>query len=183
MLLDLRELRGSEDRVERSYPATAFATGAGDDYVVADGVALSLAIRKDGDIYRLCGRVRTTVQLSCGRCLEPFDVAIDLDIDLLYLPHRANSGEGELEVSDDDLSTAFYRDDQIDLGHLVREQLQLAMPMKPLCRGDCRGLCPVCGINLNVDRCDCEISWHDPRLEALRALVPDGARAKRPRKD
>lgn len=182
MHLDLRELRGSENRIERSYAATAFPIETGDEYAVADCIALSFAVRQDGEKYRLCGFLRTTVQFSCGRCLEPYKVAIALDIDLMYLPYRVNSGEGEFVVSDDDLSSAFYREAQIDLGQLVREQLQLAIPMKPLCSSDCCGLCPVCGISLNVDSCDCETSWVDPRLEGLRALLPRGSRITYSRK-
>ena len=69
--------------------------------------------------------------------------------------HTQNAGEGEVEVEDDDLTTAFYSDEQIDLGQLVLEQFYLAVPMKPLCRESCRGLCPECGTNLNTGTCSC----------------------------
>jgi uncharacterized protein len=52
----------------------------------------------------------------------------------------------------------------------MREQFYLALPMKPLCRDECRGLCPVCGINRNRETCDCQSAWVDPRLDALRSL-------------
>ena len=120
-------MRGSEDRVDRTYPAQAFmpaADGAGarrdDDYVVADGVSLALLIRKDGEKCRVAGRVRSKLRLNCSRCLEPFEVPSDLTVDLLYLPHSANQGEAEREITEDDLSTAFYRDHQIDLPCVVR---------------------------------------------------------------
>ena len=171
MLLDLREMRGSEDRVEREYPASAFATAEGEDYAVAGSVGLVLDARKDGEKCRLAGRLRTSLQLTCCRCLELFVVPVDLAIDLLYLPQGENRGEAESEISDDDLSTAFYREGQIDLGHLVREQLQLTVPMKPLCRENCQGLCPACGINRNQERCDCVTGWKDPRLAALEGLL------------
>ena len=67
-------------------------------------------------------------------------------------------------------TTAFYSNDQIDLGHLIVEQLQLAVPMKPLCDEACKGLCPQCGMNLNTGSCDCSQTWEDPRLAALRNL-------------
>ncbi len=76
----------------------------------------------------------------------------------------------EHEIQEDDLGTAFYRDETIDLGELVREQLYLALPMKPLCSDSCRGLCPHCGTNLNRGACDCRTEWRDPRFEKLRAL-------------
>lgn len=171
LVLDIRALPGTQDRVERSYPRSTFETRPDDDYTVGEAVTVSLAIDKDGEILRLRGRVGTTMRLSCGRCLEVFERPVDLEVDLRYLPHRVNSGDGDFEIADDDLSTAFYRDNQIDLGHLVREQLQLAAPMKPLCGDDCRGLCSVCGINRNTDKCSCEIVWQDPRLAALRSIV------------
>jgi uncharacterized protein len=59
----------------------------------------------------------------------------------------------------------------LDLAHMLREQFYLAMPMRPLCREDCRGLCPQCGTNLNVDSCGCTRERHDPRFDGLRTLI------------
>ncbi len=171
LVLDTRALRGAQDRVERSYPPSTFETGPGDGYAVATAVIVKLVIDMDGEILRLRGHVTTAMRLACGRCLEAFDRPVDFEVDLRYLPQRANIGDGDVEICDDDLSTAFYRDDEIDLGHLVREQLQLAAPMKPLCDEACRGLCSVCGINRNTDQCSCETVWRDPRLAALRSMV------------
>ena len=95
---------------------------------------------------------------------------IATDFDLRYVPRTENVGEGEKEVEEDDLATAFYSDDQIDLGHLIVEQLQLALPMKPLCDAVCNGLCPQCGTNLNTGSCDCSQTWEDPRLAVLKKL-------------
>jgi uncharacterized protein len=73
-------------------------------------------------------------------------------------------------VEEDDLATAFYDDEQIDLTHLIMEQFQLALPMKALCMEACKGLCPQCGTNLNTGACDCNVKWEDPRLAALKNL-------------
>ena len=174
LLLDLRALRRGEERVDRSFSSRLFPAGRGDEYVVAGPVRLALAIHRDGESYRLRGGLAAALELVCSRCLARIEMPVDVDLDVLYLPQRANTGEGELEIADDDLSTAFYRDEELDLGHLIKEQLQLAVPMKPLCRPSCRGLCTVCGIDRNMDRCDCDTAWRDPRLEALRALRPAG---------
>ena len=172
LILDLRAWRRGADRVHRSYAPGLFPAGRGDDYTVARPVRLALEVHRDGESYRLRGGLGTVLELVCSRCLTPFDAPVDVDLDVLYLPQRANTGEGDFEIADGDLSTAFYRDEELDLGHLIREQLQLAVPMKPLCRKACRGLCTVCGIDRNVDRCDCDTEWRDPRFEALRALRP-----------
>ena len=108
--------------------------------------------------------------MPCSRCLEPFTFPVDADFDLRYQPHSANTGEGEREIEEDDLTTAFYENDEIDLGQLMREQFYLSLPMKPLCSDDCHGLCVVCGTNLNRGTCDCKPGWEDPRLAALKAL-------------
>ena len=170
LVLDLREMRGPEDRVEQTHPAATFAAGS-DDYAFADSVTLALRVRKDGEKCRISGHVRTTLALSCSRCLERFEMPENLAVDLLYLPASANRGTSDSEIAEEDLSIAFYRDYQIDLLHLVHEQCQLALPMKPLCRDACRGLCPVCGTNLNERACNCATAWRDPRLAALEALV------------
>ena len=116
------------------------------------------------------GRVRTVLELPCDRCLEPFTLPVDAAFDLRYQPHADNTGEGEREIEEDDLSTAFYDNQTIDLGQLMREQFYLSVPMKPLCREDCRGLCAICGTNLNRGACDCKREWEDPRLAALKQL-------------
>jgi uncharacterized protein len=95
---------------------------------------------------------------------------VDAEFDLRYQPHALNAGEGEREIEEDDLTTAFYENDEIDLGQLMREQFYLALPMKPLCREDCKGLCAQCGTNLNTGTCDCSPVWEDPRLAALKNL-------------
>jgi uncharacterized protein len=170
MLLDLSHVRGTRDRFDETYPASAFDT-PDQDYRVVQPVTLGFDLFKSNRQFRLVGRVFTVLELSCGRCLEPFTLAVDLPFDVLYLPHTENTGEGETEVEDDDLETAFYRDETIDLGQLMKEQFYLAVPMKPLCREACRGLCPHCGTNLNQSSCDCQPEWVDPRLEALRSLA------------
>ena len=102
----------------------------------------------------MAGHVTGEIELVCSRCLEPFTLPIASDFDLRYVPRIENVGEGEREVEEDDLATAFYDDEQIDLAHLIMEQFQLALPMKPLCKDACKGLCPQCGTNLNTGSCD-----------------------------
>ena len=94
----------------------------------------------------------------------------DAQFDLRYQPHSTNVGEGELEIEEDDLTTAFYQNEEIDLEQLMREQFYLALPMKPLCSRDCKGLCPTCGTNLNRATCDCKRDVTDPRLAVLKKL-------------
>jgi uncharacterized protein len=141
-----------------------------DDFRATSPVHLTADVRKDGDRVRLTGRMTTTLELDCSRCLEPYAIPIDARFDLLLLPASANKGEGEHEVAEEDLGVSFYKDEVIDLADVVREQCYLALPMKPLCQEDCKGLCPVCGKNRNREACTCENRWVDPRMEPLRHL-------------
>lgn len=169
MILDLTQIRQPETDLARRYEPAAF-DGRSHQFRVVEPVVLSGKIHKDRDRFRLVGRVATVLELPCSRCLEPFTMKVDSPFDLRYLPQTENTGD-ERQVDDDDLSDAFYRDDQIDLGQLMEEQFYLTMPMKPLCRPDCKGLCPNCGTNLNVAACDCQVRWEDPRLAGLKALI------------
>jgi uncharacterized protein len=167
--LNLARIRDAQERFEQVYGPEQLA--AGDDaFRVAAPVKLAFDIYKDKDQFRLIGSVQTTLELPCSRCLEPFTWPVDSSFDLRYQPHARNTGEGEREIEEDDLTTAFYENDTIDLGQLMREQFYLALPMKPLCRDDCKGLCPTCGTNWNKGACQCTTTWEDPRLAALKTL-------------
>jgi uncharacterized protein len=167
--LNLANIRTAHERFARSYPPDSIAL-PGDAYEISAPVELSFDVYKDKDQFRLVGTVRTVLGLSCSRCLEPFPWPVNAVFDLRYQPRALNQGEGERKVEEDDLSTAFYENDTIDLGQLMREQFYLSLPMKPLCSEDCRGLCPTCGINRNVSTCECATEWEDPRFAALRKL-------------
>ena len=170
MLLDLRGFRGGVDQVSRTYQASDFVLKDEDFRVVAP-VRLTVEVRKDAQKVRLVGRVVTELEMDCGRCLEAFRIPVDTGFDLLFLPQAEGGSTDEREVQDADVGVTFYKDDVIDLGELMREQFFLALPMKPLCQPDCRGLCPLCGINRNRESCDCKAEWVDPRLAELRKLL------------
>jgi uncharacterized protein len=142
------------------------------DYTVLGDVHFDGTLRKDEPRFILGGRLQARLQVMCGRCLEPFTLPVDTQVELTYVPHPAQAAsEEEVELSQDDLTTAFYRDQTLDLGEMVREQFYLALPMSPLCREDCKGLCPRCGTNLNQGTCACDVRWEDPRLAGLRTLL------------
>jgi uncharacterized protein len=173
MRLDLGKIRTPNERFERVYLPGAFAAGesGADDVRVASPVSLAFEVFKDKDTFRLVGRTRTTLALTCSRCLEPMTVPVDTSFDLRYQPHSAAAGaKSEQEIEEDELTTAFYENDEIDLEQLMREQFLLALPMKPLCSQACHGLCAICGTNLNRGTCNCKPEWEDPRLAALKQL-------------
>jgi uncharacterized protein len=171
MHLSLRSLQDAHEHFDKRYEPSLFPSGEGDLFRVVSPVMLSFDIdRQEPGRYRVAGHLTGEVELACSRCLEPFTLPIASDFDLRYVPRTENVGEGEREVEEDDLATAFYDDEQIDVTHLITEQFQLALPMKALCTEACKGLCPNCGTNLNTGSCDCNVKWEDPRLAALRNL-------------
>jgi uncharacterized protein len=169
MQLDLTRYRQPVSRFDRTFEPGEVGDEA-DAYRVAAPVQLGFDIQKDKDRFRLVGRITTELELPCSRCLEPFRMPVDAPFDLRYLPASEAATEADREVEDEDLEVSYYRDDQVDLGELIREQFYLALPMKPLCVDSCRGLCPQCGTNLNTGTCDCAPAWEDPRLAPLRNL-------------
>ena len=166
-MLDISHLRGDVEHIDRRYEAGRFAL-SGEEFRLTGPVHLVADVRRDGHKVRMTGHVEAALECDCSRCLEPFAVPVRAVIDSLFLPAADNSGDGEREVQEDDLGVSFYRDDQIDLGEVMREQFLLTVPMKPLCREACKGLCPVCGVNLNERDCGGHEGWVDPRLEGLK---------------
>jgi uncharacterized protein len=167
MQLDLTKIRQPETRFERTFESSDVSV-RDDAYQVVAPIHLAFDLHKDKDTFRLVGRVRTELELPCSRCLEPFRLPVDQAFDLRYHPQPDAAAESETEIAEEDLETSFYRDEQIDLAELLREQFYLVLPMKPLCREDCKGLCPQCGRNLNTETCNCTPAWEDPRLAALK---------------
>ena len=170
MQLELARYRQPLSQFARTFQPEEVAQ-AGDSYQIVAPVELEFDLHKDKEKFRLEGRARTELELSCSRCLEPFRLPVDATFDLRYLPASSMSTETDAAIADDDLETSYYRDDIIDLNELLREQFYLALPMKPLCRDDCKGLCPQCGTNWNTGTCTCTTEWEDPRLAALKGLV------------
>lgn len=166
MFLDLTTIRQPETAVDRTLAADSLPVE--DAYRLVAPVVLAATILKDEDRFRLHGRLSTRVELDCSRCAEPFAMPVDGQFELRFLP-QALAGDKTADP-DDDPTTTFYSDDRIDLGQVVREQCYLAIPMKPLCTPECRGLCDQCGLNLNTGRCQCAPEWRDPRLAVLQSL-------------
>jgi len=127
--------------------------------------------RISSDIF-ISGNVDTQVPLECGRCLDTFTQEMLIPIDLAFSADFSDEA-GEFELTREDMTPGF-KDDEINLDVLVDEQVLLNMPMRPLCSEDCKGLCLVCGNDLNKDDCDCSKENVDPRLQVLRKLLNKG---------
>ncbi|TAK17286.1 MAG: DUF177 domain-containing protein [Acidobacteria bacterium] len=192
MRYDLTRFKSGTDRIERTYEPADFGAPTEDFRIVAP-VRLVAQLTKHGVRFSLRGHLRTTLELACSRCLEAFEVPVDATLDLTFVPapeppkpvvaiaaparpkKAPRHGHDDVdingsEIAADDIGLSEYAGDEIDLGQMMREQFYLALPMKPLCQPDCKGLCPVCGKNRNRETCSCESTWVDPRFEVLRNL-------------
>lgn len=134
-------------------------------------ILVDLRIEKTGRNVRVKGANKATFILNCSRCLEefPWDLTSDFDF-LLALPDPGNIAERELASEDMDVS--FFDGEYVDIAQIAAEQIFLHLPIKPLCREACKGLCPRCGVNLNVDACRCIPEQGTSPFGALKKIRP-----------
>ncbi|MGC9042662.1 MAG: YceD family protein, partial [Myxococcota bacterium] len=95
----------------------------------------------------------------CSRCLEDAIIPIDTDFTIIFLPssqQRKYTEDEEIELFSNELDFEYYKGNKIDVDYLFRESLLLAIPYSPLCSESCKGLCQVCGGNLNRNECTCK---------------------------
>ncbi len=119
---------------------------------------------------RLNGNLAAKLELPCARCLDPVFREVNRKFDLLYRPQGADAGREELSVTAAEAEVSYYQGEGLMLEDVLREQVLLAVPLKTICREDCKGLCPSCGKNLNLESCSCESTTPDPRWDALKDI-------------
>lgn len=132
--------------------------------------ALSLFLEKDGEEVLVRGHLAARVPQVCSRCLETFTVRVAAEVGTRFAPGLARRRDEGQELTADDLELDFYAGDLLDLDRLIQTEVMLGLPMKSLCREECRGLCPVCGGNRNSNPCACEARLPDPQFAALKTL-------------
>ncbi|MDP3182838.1 MAG: DUF177 domain-containing protein [Desulfobaccales bacterium] len=116
------------------------------------------------------GHLDGKLDLNCSRCLESFVATLQSDFDLLLVPGPEKVSEEGEELAAPDLDLDFYSGEVVDLEGILKEQIILMLPLKPLCAETCRGLCPLCGANLEREGCRCKAEKSDSPLAALAKL-------------
>jgi uncharacterized protein len=117
---------------------------------------------------RLKGRFAGRFQVPCARCIEPVEIPLTADYDLIYRPADADADSPERSITAPETEIGYYQGDSLALEDVFREQVLLSLPAKTLCKPDCKGLCPRCGADRNRQPCTC--TGEDPRWEALANL-------------
>ncbi len=129
-------------------------------------------LQRWGPIVKIRGHIETTLVLICDRCTENFYWPISENIDIELHPIASlKAVQEEVRLSKEDLDVSFFDGDLIEVDEVVREQILLAVPMRKLCRQDCKGLCPVCGQNLNKETCACKPLKQESPFAILKKLV------------
>ncbi len=138
--------------------------------LVVEGVA-QLLPHTDGEV-RVNGRIRTELETECDRCLGRASFPIDASFDLFYRPLNlaAKPEEDEEAIDEGEAEMGFYELPGLELEDIIREQVALVLPMQKLCSADCKGICPICGVNRNETACSCQPPSGDDRWMALKNL-------------
>ena len=177
MLIELAELEAHPLDFQEEFPPGAIDLGAdvrqvaplktgGRAQLVEEHHSKRNLIR---DI-RVQGDLSTTLELTCARCLDPVEQNVARSFDLLYRPQGTDAGSEELSVTAVEAEIGYYQGDGLLLEDALREQVLLAVPFKVVCREDCKGLCPTCGKNRNLEACSCTPPLGDPRWSALKDI-------------
>ena len=119
----------------------------------------------------------TAIAMQCSRCLEPFEQPVHVEIEEAFIP-TVDLATGQLlqtDAEDEDEALLINEHHILDLSEILRQSILLALPMTPLCKPDCKGFCPVCGANLNVESCTCQTEEVDPRWAALGLFLTEDA--------
>jgi uncharacterized protein len=119
---------------------------------------------------RLRGRYAGKFSVPCARCVELVEIPLESEFDLIFRPIGADAGAAERSITAPETEIGYYQKDSLALEDVLREQVLLALPVRTLCKPDCKGLCPRCGANRNLQACNCETGPSDPRWEALSGL-------------
>jgi len=134
-------------------------------------VQAQLNIKKVGTEVVVSGKILADVQLECSRCLKDFRSMLTLPFEAVFHPVEQLKVEDKHELKGEELDMGFYSKDELDLLDLIKEQIMLNLPMKPLCNDSCKGICLQCGADLNAGDCGCIDKITDSRLVGLKNLL------------
>jgi uncharacterized protein len=147
------ELNPVDERVKLTAPAT-----------------VNGKIRLAGNEVFVNGHVDTRAQVECDRCLKLIELPVNADFELEYITGSEYESSAVAELTEAEMSVAVFDGEALDVDEIVKEQILLAVPTRMLCREDCKGICPQCGVDKNTGECNCETKEIDPRWAALKNL-------------
>jgi uncharacterized protein len=135
---------------------------------VPEPIVVNGRVRKSGSEIEVAGRVETKVNVECDRCLKTLEMPVSASFKLQYITGQDYETSHAAELTTDEMALSVFDGEAIDVDEIVREQILLSVPDRVLCDENCRGICSICGTNLNIRSCDCKSSDIDPRWAALK---------------
>lgn len=169
MLIEIATVGSERKSVSTVFDPRSFELGS--DLQLTSDVLVNADIWADDDGVHIAGTVTTTLESPCSRCLEAVKIELVRPFDDVFVESFSEADSVELAI--DELDASVITDGSIDLKEVVREQILLAVPEQPLCRSGCKGLCEICGADLNENGCECGTEIVDPRWSALKSLKED----------
>lgn len=137
---------------------------------LVEPVAVKGNVKLARALVQVNGHIYTRAQVECDRCLQPVELPVNADFALEYITGSDYESSEAAELTDEEMSVSVFDGEAIDVDEIVKEQILLAVPTRMLCREDCKGICPECGIDRNSGECACVTDDVDPRWAALKNL-------------
>jgi uncharacterized protein len=167
-VVDLKDLETGKVALDGSFEP-GVVDFSGESVSQAAPLEWNLTAERADEEIRIRGSLRTMMDSTCSRCLEPARTEVALPFDLFFRERDRQmfDEDAEVELAEEETRTAFFAGTELQIGDILREQVLLALPMKALCAVDCKGLCPVCGTNLNMNACGCAKERFSPHMDQL----------------
>lgn len=170
MKINIRDLKEGINNFV--FTETAEEIGFSTDDIKFNGaVYSSIKINNLIEKFIIEGKVKISVVLECSRCLEPYDYIINSEFKVI---HNKNVVLGKGELNSEHIDEVILTDDTLNIDEDVRQTIILELPMKPVCKESCKGLCDICGKNINLNKCDCKLNWNKPFSKYLSNLRKEG---------
>ena len=167
MFIEIEDLTDEPLYFHHRYPIGEIQLAHG-DAALNEPVGIDFVLTHKDRGLHVDGTVESGIRCICSRCLKEFSHHLSAEFDLSYLPQPKTTREGdEIELKYEDMEVGFYDGVRLDVNLMALEQIELALPMKFICREDCKGLCYRCGADLNEGACRCEATETDSRFTAL----------------
>jgi uncharacterized protein len=169
MRIDLENLQGGKGDFAQVYEPEDLKLVDERVHLVAPAT-VNGKVRLSGQEVFVNGHLETRAQVECDRCLQPVELPVNTDFALEYITDTEYESSAAAELTEDEMSVAVFDGEGIDVDEMVKEQVLLAVPSRMLCREDCKGICPECGVDRNTGTCNCVTDDIDPRWAALKNL-------------
>ena len=166
--IEISEIPESGYKINKQISASAL--GMDDELEFPKPIVVSIDIEKVKCEAVTKGLIEFSIKQTCSLCLENFISPISSPFEIEFKSAPAEVFEEEKELEKEELDTVSIKGSEIDLFEIIREQIFLSLPMKPVCKPECPGLCTRCGTNLNLDKCNCDVESIDPRFAVFKKL-------------